>query len=65
MPEIYNKVSEIVSTFGASLQDVKKIDNDTVAIFHPTGGLWYTFSRIDGEWVEQMSSIAIEFMEEK
>ena len=46
MAEIYNKVSEIVSAFGASPQDVKKIDNDTVSIFHPTEGLWYTFSRI-------------------
>jgi len=63
MAEIYNKVSEIVSAFGASPQDVKKIDNDTVSIFHPTEGLWYTFSRIDEEWVEKMSSIKIDFME--
>lgn len=62
MPETYKKVSEIVSTFGASLGDVKKIDNDTVSIFHPTEGLWYTFSRISDEWVEQMSSMTIEFM---
>ena len=64
MPEIYNKISEIVSVFGASLQDVKKIDNDTVSIFHPTERLWYTFSHIDDEWVEQMSSITLEFMED-
>ena len=63
MPEIYTKVSEIVSAFGASLQDVKKIDNDTVSVFHPTEGLWYTFTRTEDGWVEKMSSLAIEFME--
>ena len=63
MTELYKKVSEIVSAFGSTLQDVKKIDNDTVSIFHPTEGLWYTFSRIDEEWVEKMSSIKIDFKE--
>lgn len=64
MPEIYTKVSEIVSAFGSTLQDVKNIDNDTVSVFHPTEGLWYTFTRTEDGWVEKMSSLAIEFMEE-
>lgn len=64
MSEIYKKVGDIVTTFGASLSDVRKSDNDTVSIFHPTEGLWYTFSRIEGEWVEQMSSLTLEFMED-
>ena len=64
MTEIYTKIGEIVATFGATLEDVKKLNNDTVSVFHPEEGLWYTFSRVDGEWVEKMSSLTIDFMED-